>query len=113
MQVGITMNIDSLGPIDEVNMNFRVDISFRQYWEDSRLNFSLYKENKFFQNLTLSHSFLKRIWVPDTYFPDSLQVCRIHHFCKVTREIHLERGNLAALIMEKMILKFGQPGRLI
>ena len=68
------MNIDSLGPIDEVNMNFRVDISFRQYWRDSRLNFSIYPGNNFSQNLTLSHSFLTRIWVPDTYFPDSLMV---------------------------------------
>ena len=70
------MNIDSLGPIDEVNMNFRVDISFRQYWRDSRLNFSVYPGNTYNQNLTLSHSFLTKIWVPDTYFPDSLQVTK-------------------------------------
>ena len=40
VRVGITANVDSLGPIDEVNMNFRIDLSFRQYWKDSRLQFT-------------------------------------------------------------------------
>ena len=40
--VGVTINVDSLGPIDEVNMNFRLDLSFRQFWKDTRLDFSLY-----------------------------------------------------------------------
>ncbi|XP_075244802.1 gamma-aminobutyric acid receptor subunit pi-like isoform X2 [Convolutriloba macropyga] len=71
--VGVTINVDSLGPIDEVNMNFRLDLSFRQFWKDSRLDFSLYnKDDTYDQNLTLSHDFLTKIWVPDTYFPDSL-----------------------------------------
>ena len=42
VEVGVTINVDSLGPIDEVNMNFRLDLSFRQFWKDSRLDFSLY-----------------------------------------------------------------------
>ena len=40
MEVGVTSNVDSLGPIDEVNMNFRIDLSFRQYWRDERLKFT-------------------------------------------------------------------------
>ncbi|XP_063728896.1 gamma-aminobutyric acid receptor subunit pi-like [Symsagittifera roscoffensis] len=72
--VGVTINVDSLGPIDEVNMNFRLDLSFRQFWKDTRLDFSLYtKTDTYDQNLTLSHDFLTKIWVPDTYFPDSLK----------------------------------------
>ena len=43
--VGVTINVDSLGPIDEVNMNFRLDLSFRQFWKDSRLDFSLYNKD--------------------------------------------------------------------
>ena len=30
--VNVTMNVDSLGPISETEMSFRVDISFRQMW---------------------------------------------------------------------------------
>ncbi|XP_063727685.1 gamma-aminobutyric acid receptor subunit pi-like isoform X2 [Symsagittifera roscoffensis] len=76
VQVGITMNLDSLGPIDEVNMHFRVDISFRQFWRDSRLDFAQYNGPQYTHNLTLSHEFLERIWVPDTYFPDSLDASK-------------------------------------
>ena len=49
--VGITINVDSLGPIDEVNMNFRLDLSFRQFWKDSRLQFSLYPGNTYNRNI--------------------------------------------------------------
>ena len=42
LRVGVTINVDSLGPIDEVNMNFRLDLSFRQFWKDTRLDFSQY-----------------------------------------------------------------------
>ena len=63
VKVGITMNLDSLGPIDEVNMHFRVDISFRQFWRDSRLDFSLYDELDYAENLTLSHEFLEKVKV--------------------------------------------------
>ncbi|XP_075256441.1 gamma-aminobutyric acid receptor subunit pi-like isoform X2 [Convolutriloba macropyga] len=76
IKVGITMNLDSLGPIDEVNMHFRVDISFRQFWRDSRLDFKQYSGLLYRENLTLSHEFLEKIWVPDTYFPDSLDASK-------------------------------------
>ena len=30
--VNVTMNVDSIGPISETEMSFRVDLSFRQMW---------------------------------------------------------------------------------
>ncbi|XP_063727509.1 gamma-aminobutyric acid receptor subunit beta-3-like [Symsagittifera roscoffensis] len=77
VEVGVTSNVDSLGPIDEVNMNFRIDLSFRQYWRDERLKFTAVEGQPVYNKpLTLSHDFLKRIWVPDTYFPDSLSASK-------------------------------------
>ena len=52
--VGVTINVDSLGPIDEVNMNFRLDLSFRQFWKDSRLDFGLYSQDAYDRELKLS-----------------------------------------------------------
>ncbi|XP_075241059.1 glycine receptor subunit alpha-4-like [Convolutriloba macropyga] len=68
VRVKVSMHVDSIGPISEVNMNFRLDISFRQIWKDARLRY----DDKYNNTFTLSHGFLKRIWTPDTYFPDSL-----------------------------------------
>ncbi|XP_075251051.1 glycine receptor subunit alpha-2-like isoform X3 [Convolutriloba macropyga] len=65
--VNVTMNIDSIGPISEVNMNFRLDISFRQYWKDQRLSFN------YSEPVTVNSQFLEEIWQPDTYFPDSYE----------------------------------------
>ena len=36
VRVRVSMHVDSIGPISEVNMNFRLDISFRQIWKDAR-----------------------------------------------------------------------------
>ncbi|XP_075262346.1 gamma-aminobutyric acid receptor subunit pi-like [Convolutriloba macropyga] len=72
VQVNVTMNVDSLGPISETEMSFRVDISFRQMWYDERLEF----ETEDNAPITLSHEFLQRIWVPDTYFPESLSASK-------------------------------------
>jgi hypothetical protein len=75
--IGIEINVDSLGPIDEVNKNFRVDMSLRQYWKDPRLNFSQYQDDfQYNKTLALSYDFLKKIWVPDLYFPGSLSASK-------------------------------------
>ncbi|XP_075245287.1 gamma-aminobutyric acid receptor subunit gamma-2-like isoform X2 [Convolutriloba macropyga] len=68
--VNVTMNIDSVGPISEVDMNFRIDISFRQYWMDRRLMFNA---SEGIDALTVNSNFLSNIWQPDTYFPDSYE----------------------------------------
>ncbi|XP_063717209.1 glycine receptor subunit alphaZ1-like [Symsagittifera roscoffensis] len=68
VEVDVTMHVDSLGPISETDMCFRVDFAFRQYWNDERLAFADQSND----SITLSHEFLDKIWLPDTYFPESL-----------------------------------------
>ena len=68
VEVDVTMHVDSLGPISETDMCFRVDFAFRQYWNDERLAFADQSND----SITLSHEFLDKIWLPDTYFPGKL-----------------------------------------
>ena len=68
VEVDITLHVDSLGPISETDMSFRVDFAFRQYWMDKRLEFA--EESN--ESITLSHEFLHKIWLPDTYFPGEM-----------------------------------------
>ena len=60
VMVNVTLHVDSLGPISETDMSYRVDFAFRQYWRDERLTFS----TSLNQDITLSHEFLGKIWLP-------------------------------------------------
>ncbi|XP_072040427.1 gamma-aminobutyric acid receptor subunit alpha-2-like isoform X2 [Amphiura filiformis] len=53
----------SIGPIIEVDMEFKIDVFFRQRWQDKRLQ---YEGNM--DQLRLSTIMLKDVWYPDTYF---------------------------------------------
>ena len=74
IQVNVTLHVDSLGPISETEMSYRVDFAFRQYWRDERLTF----ETTMNQDITLSHEFLGKIWLPG-YSLFSLQIHPLFH----------------------------------
>ena len=81
VDVDVTLHVDSLGPISETDMSFRVDLAFRQYWMDKRLDFS----GRSNESITLSHEFLHKIWLPDTYFPGEFSFYSIetqYIFCR-------------------------------
>ncbi|ODM96203.1 Gamma-aminobutyric acid receptor alpha-like [Orchesella cincta] len=57
------INIRSMGPISELDMDYSMDCYFRQRWNDGRLKFQGPVEE-----LSLSIKMLERLWRPDTYF---------------------------------------------
>nr|XP_027197713.1 glycine receptor subunit beta-type 4-like [Dermatophagoides pteronyssinus] len=61
----ITTNLEirSMGPISELDMEYSLDCYFRQKWQDERLRFT---GNVDF--LSLNIKMLDKIWKPDTYF---------------------------------------------
>ncbi|XP_071511651.1 gamma-aminobutyric acid receptor subunit beta-1-like [Diadema antillarum] len=56
------MYVYSMGPITEANMEYTVDMYFRQQWRDSRLTYSG------IDGLALNAETLASFWVPDIYF---------------------------------------------
>ncbi|XP_022805877.1 glycine receptor subunit alphaZ1-like [Stylophora pistillata] len=62
VNVTIDMSLVHFGKVREIDMDFSVDIFFRQYWRDPRLNHSL--EEPIF----LTGSYRDLIWLPDTFF---------------------------------------------
>lgn len=65
VEVGITMYVISISSFSDVDMDFTMDIYFRQFWKDSRLAF---EKKPGFERIKLGHEFGKMIWVPDTFF---------------------------------------------
>ena len=64
-RIGINMHVTTISTISELDMEFTVDIFFRQSWHDDRLSFNLSSNIK---KLVVGREILERIWVPDTYF---------------------------------------------
>ncbi|KAJ8027924.1 Glycine receptor subunit alpha-3 [Holothuria leucospilota] len=62
VNVNVSMLVYSFGPIMESNMQYTMDMYFRQEWMDPRLKF-----NHDIQ-LYLTSEMIDRVWVPDTYF---------------------------------------------
>ncbi|KAK2170562.1 hypothetical protein LSH36_2g12015 [Paralvinella palmiformis] len=67
VEVAITMHIASVSSISEVDMDFTLDMYFRQMWTDSRLKFSEIEAKE----LAVSNEMLGSIWWPDTFFANS------------------------------------------
>ncbi|KAK2565818.1 Gamma-aminobutyric acid receptor subunit beta-3 [Acropora cervicornis] len=66
VNVSVTVFIEFIGDIDEINMEFTTIMYFRQYWKDERLR---YKDTGYHKRLAFNPEILKFIWVPDTHFP--------------------------------------------
>nr|XP_040055338.1 gamma-aminobutyric acid receptor subunit gamma-1 isoform X4 [Gasterosteus aculeatus aculeatus] len=58
--------INSIGPVDPINMEYTIDIFFAQTWYDSRLKF-----NSSTKLLMLNSNMVGKIWIPDTFFRNS------------------------------------------
>ncbi|CAB1437667.1 unnamed protein product [Pleuronectes platessa] len=58
--------INSIGPVDPINMEYTIDIFFAQTWYDSRLKF-----NSSMKLLMLNSNMVGKIWIPDTFFRNS------------------------------------------
>ncbi|KAI5625350.1 gamma-aminobutyric acid receptor subunit alpha-6 precursor, partial [Silurus asotus] len=58
--------VTSFGPVSDVEMEFTMDMFFRQMWVDERLAF-----NGPFEILRLNNRMVDKIWTPDTFFHNS------------------------------------------
>jgi len=66
VNASVTVFIEFIGDIDEINMEFTTIMYFRQYWKDNRLK---YNNTGYSKRLAFNPEMLKFIWVPDTHFP--------------------------------------------
>ncbi|UJR28571.1 hypothetical protein I4U23_009804 [Adineta vaga] len=66
--VTMTIHINTISAINEVNMDYNTDIIFRQSWYDPRLNYSGTDWAAKAPQITLHYSLIDRIWVPDSFF---------------------------------------------
>ncbi|XP_064601415.1 gamma-aminobutyric acid receptor subunit delta-like [Liolophura sinensis] len=74
-EVAIGMYVHSLSAVSELNMEYTIDMYFRQFWNDPRLAF-----NHSYEYITLDSFFRFSIWLPDPYFMNS----KDEHFHTVT-----------------------------
>ncbi|CAF1341653.1 unnamed protein product, partial [Didymodactylos carnosus] len=66
--VTMTIHINTISAINEVNMDYNTDLIFRQSWYDPRLNYSGTDWADRSPQITLHYSLIDRIWVPDSFF---------------------------------------------
>jgi len=66
--VTMTIHINTISAINEVNMDYNTDLIFRQSWYDPRLNYSGTEWAIRSPQITLHYSLIDRIWVPDSFF---------------------------------------------
>ncbi|XP_041050523.1 gamma-aminobutyric acid receptor subunit gamma-2-like [Carcharodon carcharias] len=64
--IGTDMYINSIGPVNAINMEYTIDIFFAQTWYDRRLKF-----NSTMKVLRLNSNMVGKIWIPDTFFRNS------------------------------------------
>ncbi|XP_067051694.1 glycine receptor subunit alphaZ1-like [Acropora muricata] len=69
--------ISSIGSINEENMEFSLDMFFRQRWNDSRLCYLPVRGKPTDQRLILSPEISKHVWKPNIYFRNSKEA-RFH-----------------------------------
>ncbi|EYC15704.1 hypothetical protein Y032_0036g3305 [Ancylostoma ceylanicum] len=68
--VSVNMLIRSISKIDDVNMEYSVQLTFRESWVDGRLAYGLPGDNKpDFLILTAG----QQIWMPDSFFQNEKQ----------------------------------------
>ncbi|GLD56446.1 gamma-aminobutyric acid receptor subunit gamma-1 [Lates japonicus] len=67
--------VNSIGPVDPINMEYTIDIFFAQTWYDSRLKF-----NSSMKLLMLSNdNMVGKIWIPDTFLEFTQIRCPLDH----------------------------------
>lgn len=90
--VGITININNINSVSEVNMDYTMDLYFRQIWVDKRLSFDGVSE------LVIGSDMLHKIWLPDTYIAND----RKTYFHKATVQNKFIRINPDGQILYSM-----------
>ncbi|MBN3323628.1 GBRA3 protein, partial [Atractosteus spatula] len=80
-EVKTNIYVTSFGPVSDTDMEYTVDVFFRQSWRDERLKFQ-----GPMQVLALNNLLASKIWTPDTFFHNGKKSLTIHAECPM----HLE-----------------------
>ncbi|XP_078359569.1 glycine receptor subunit alphaZ1-like [Oculina patagonica] len=72
LNISVYMTVVSFGAIKEINMEYTLDIFFKQAWNDPRLKHELNKP------ILLSGSEKGNFWLPDTFFLN-VKTAKFHH----------------------------------
>ena len=67
LEVGVNIYVLSVSSLSEIDMDFTLDMYFRQFWKDPRLAFN--NESTGTEKIEVDHDFAERVWNPDTFFP--------------------------------------------
>lgn len=96
----ITTNIEirSLGPISELQMEYSLDCYFRQKWRDERLRFT--NGADFF---SLNIKMLDNVWKPDTYFHTGKFSSHIHTITTPNKFLRIYKDGLILYSMRLTI----------
>ncbi|XP_071083458.1 glycine receptor subunit alpha-4-like [Haliotis cracherodii] len=70
-QVLVDMTLTSLGPVNDIHMEFSASFLLRQEWRDPRL-----KYDDLNKSIVIGEKRLDSLWVPDLYFPNSKRASR-------------------------------------
>lgn len=62
-KIGVSIYVMALPKVDDINMEFHMDMYFRQFWRDTRLQYQSRQVRKIKQ-ASLKH----RVWTPDPFF---------------------------------------------
>ncbi|XP_059079312.1 gamma-aminobutyric acid receptor subunit beta-like isoform X3 [Tigriopus californicus] len=95
--VGVSLYVLSISRLSEVEMDFTLDMYFRQFWQDPRLSF---ESRQGLKKLVVGAEYINLIWVPDTFFVNEKtayfhkattenQFLRILHTGEILRSIRL------------------------
>ncbi|XP_078326171.1 glycine receptor subunit alpha-2-like isoform X3 [Crassostrea virginica] len=92
--VSIQMVIKNIHSLDEINMDFSLDVILRQRWTDKRLEF----EHNKITSLELDQKMIEKIWVPDSFFPQEKRA-KIHTVTVPNRLLHIHKDGTVVYSM--------------
>nr|XP_034303129.1 glycine receptor subunit alpha-3 [Crassostrea gigas]XP_034303130.1 glycine receptor subunit alpha-3 [Crassostrea gigas] len=92
--VSIQIVIKNIHSLNEISMDYSMDIIFRQKWEDRRLKFEHFKAT----SLELDHKMIEKIWVPDSFFPQEKRA-KIHDVTVPNRLLHIYKNGTVVYSM--------------
>jgi cation transporter family protein len=93
-EVAIDFFVQSFGPLNEVDMEFNMDVHLRETWVDPRLVYDSDVDTPLFIPATDT----KRFWVPDVYFPNE-KLGKVHDLTIPNRSIRLYRNGTVRFML--------------
>ncbi|OWA49774.1 Gamma-aminobutyric acid receptor subunit beta [Hypsibius exemplaris] len=89
VEVDVTMEITSISSMSEVDMDFTIDIYFRQFWTDPRLIIKTFPNKD--EQITVGQEMMDRIWMPDTFFPNEKKSF-FHHSTTINKFLRIRKN---------------------